>query len=187
MLIGAWNFARETMGKFLIDLETTLPDRRPQSGTNFVALCSNAFHHAYTLWRNVCNDTAPSCMKRRNNFARVIHHQNRHAIRARHCQKNSGFIGDHAIALRLLIDGGASYHANRAPVDLMASRDRCVADGFAKPAPVLIDVRALVADPVREVEALVRAGTDTADAPEKSVSQLRIIPDRENRNRDGCG
>ena len=47
--------------------------------------------------------------------------------------------------------------ANRLAVHLMASRDGRVADDLAQPPPVLIDMRGIVADPVCEVETLVRS------------------------------
>ena len=43
--------------------------------------------------------------------------------------------------------------------------------------------RAIIADPVGEIEALVGSGADPADAAEESASEHRRIPRGENRYR----
>ena len=64
---------------------------------------------------------------------------------------------------------------------LMASRDGRVADDRAQSAPVLIDMRAIVADPITEVEAFEGPGTHATEAAKETVREPRLIPRGENR------
>lgn len=148
------DLAREPMREVLIDLETALSDRRPERGTNSIRLRADALHRAHTRLRDSRDDAAPSGMDRRDDFALRIDHQNRHAIGARDGEQDAWLCGHHPVARRLLRDILSRHDADAVAMHLMHSRDRSVADLLAQAAPVLIDMRNVISDPVREIEAL---------------------------------
>jgi len=67
------------------------------------------------------------------------------------------------------------------------ARNRIIADNLSQTLPVLIDMRRIVAHPIREIETSERSSADPADAAKKSVRKLRRIPRSEHRDRRGCG
>ena len=148
MLLGPRDLARETMREFLIDLEAALPYRWSQRRAKIARLRAEAIHRAHALLRDACDDAAPSGVDRTDDLASRIHHQDRYTVRARDGKEDFLFRSDHSVTVRLLRDVRARDNPNVLAVHLMASRDRRIDDNLAQTAPVLIDVRAIVTNPV---------------------------------------
>ena len=152
MICSTLHLAPEPMREVIIDLETALPDRRAQRRLKIAGSRAEILHRADTLARDVRDDSAPSGMDRADDVAARVGHQNRHAVRTRDRKQNPTLGSDHAVSVRFLVHVLARHNADRFAMHLMTSRDRNVANHLAEPPPVLIDMRGIVADPIREVE-----------------------------------
>ncbi len=176
MAFSTSDLMRESIRKLFIHFETALPNRRTQRRVNLTRLRAEAFHRAHAFERDSGDDPAPSGMDRPDDFDMRIHQQNRHAIRARNRQQDARFGGDHSIGIRLFREILSRHDSHVVAMHLVASCNRRLADNFAQSPPVLIDMGALVTDPMREVQARVRPRTHASQAAEKSVCESRRIP-----------
>jgi hypothetical protein len=184
MPIGADDLARETIREFLIDLEAALVDRRPQRRANVAGLGAYTAHREGALPRNSCKDAAPSGMDRADDPLARIEHQNRHTIGARNREDYAGRCRHHPIAGRHIRGVVARDDVNLFAVNLTSARDESfLADSLAQSPPVLVDIGAVVAHPIREVQARIWARADSADTAQKAVTNFRALPRREDRNR----
>ncbi len=184
MAYGARNFPREAIRERRINFEATKPNRRAHRDLQIDKPGARLGHRANSCSDDSADKPAPSGVQPTHYAVRFIHHQDWNAISSEEAKEDALAARHHAVAVGPL---AARIGINTSHLDAMDLIDESYIANcghlHSEQLPIAIDRVLLITHKIREIQRRISSDAGTADSSDKAVTNRRIVPRAQDRDR----